>query len=168
MRNCSFRFDINISGWQAFISKPISISILGKLDFESNTENEIELWAFSIPISISKLKSPHFGRYLETISISKPIFYYISPPKCWPQIAPKSRDKGSRNQYRNQYPFTHYFETKSISKSILWLFCNQYRFDIDIFGKFRYQNQYWLRNEFVSHIPVMIEDVKKNSRWNAK
>ena len=43
VRNCSFRFDINISGWQPFISKPIPISIMGKLDFETNTENEIAL-----------------------------------------------------------------------------------------------------------------------------
>ena len=35
VRNYSFRFDINISGWQAFILKPIPISIIGKLDFET-------------------------------------------------------------------------------------------------------------------------------------
>ena len=61
VQNCSFSFDINISGWQAFISKPISISILWKLDFETNTENEIALWAISIWIPISISKSPNFG-----------------------------------------------------------------------------------------------------------
>ena len=84
VRNCSFRFDINISGWQAFISKPISKSKMWKLYFETNTENKIALWAISISITISISKSPIFGWYFETISISKPIFYYISPPKGWP------------------------------------------------------------------------------------
>ena len=84
VRNCSFRFDTNNSVWQAFISKPITISIMGKLDFETNTENEIAIWTISISIPISILKSPNFGQYFESISISKPIFYYISPPKCWP------------------------------------------------------------------------------------
>ena len=36
-------------------------------------------------------------------------------------------------------------------KSILWLFRNQFRFNIDLFGKFRHQNQYWLLNQLVSH-----------------
>ena len=83
VRNCSFRFDTNISGKQAFISKPISKSIMWKLYFETNIENEIALWAISISITISISKSPIFGWYFETISISKPIFYYISPPKGW-------------------------------------------------------------------------------------
>ena len=43
VRNCSFRFDTNNSVWQAFIPKPITISIMGKLDFETNTENEIAI-----------------------------------------------------------------------------------------------------------------------------
>ena len=81
--NCSFRFDINNSVRQAFISKPITISIKGRLDFETNNKNEIALWAISISITISISKSPNFGWYFETISISKPILYYISPPKCW-------------------------------------------------------------------------------------
>ena len=43
VRNCSFRFDINIYGWEAFITKPISKSIMWKLDFETNIENKIVL-----------------------------------------------------------------------------------------------------------------------------
>ena len=98
VRNCSFGFDIDITAGQPFISKPISISILGLADFETNIDINIEGMPISKSISISILGASSFRNqyqykysknvYFEPITISisifsilKPIFYYIRIPE---------------------------------------------------------------------------------------
>ena len=103
VRNCSFGFDIDISASQPFITKPISISILGMADFETNTDINMEWKPISKSISISIFGESSFRNqyqyqyskhaYFEPISISISIFSILKPIFYYKRIAKKAQQR---------------------------------------------------------------------------
>ena len=131
--------DINIRNWLFRYQYRNRYHIMNHFNIDIDINNEIFLfWAiFRNDIDI------------ETDNLLHSLLINAAKNK------PKFQIFKFRYQYRYQYPFHSHFEinidinicsmaiSKPISISISFprLFRNQYRFNIDIFGKFRYQNQ---------------------------
>ena len=82
------------------------------------------------------MKYSYFGRYFQTISISKPIIYYIAFLKMQPKINPKSNYSNFDINIDINIPFTAISKSISISISVPWQFRNQYRYQYPFHGCF--------------------------------